>query len=203
MQIFLWLLYVSSNWFSFYDFILSLTKLLHTWLLSNLTQVTMNTRKKLRLAWDLSPQTSISIFHKRYMSKTHNIQARIDVYFMNPRQQKFSFMSHRLISFVKALYWNLFPECTKMRILGVILQNFTGDMPPDPPRMVVPMALPLKLICDVTRLWRHFAPLRKFSAYATGDSQDTVSMTPFGSHLLCAATGVQTLFIIIRVHHIA
>jgi len=33
----------------FYDFILSLTKLLHTWLLSNLTQVTMNTRKKLRL----------------------------------------------------------------------------------------------------------------------------------------------------------
>ena len=152
MQIFLWLLYVSSNWFSFYDFILSLTKLLHTWLLSNLTQVTMNTRKKLRLAWDLSPQTSISIFHKRYMSKTHNIQARIDVYFMNPRQQKFSFMSHRLISFVKALYWNLFPECTKMRILGVILQNFTGGIPPDP-------LLPLKLICDVTRLWRNFAPL--------------------------------------------
>jgi len=35
------------------------------------------------------------------------------------------------------------------------------------------------------------------------DSQDTVSMTPFDSHLLCAATGVQTLFIIIRVHHIA
>jgi len=35
------------------------------------------------------------------------------------------------------------------------------------------------------------------------DSQDTVSMTPFGSHLLCAATGVQTLFVIIRGHHIA
>jgi len=35
------------------------------------------------------------------------------------------------------------------------------------------------------------------------DSQDTVSVTPFDSHLLCAATGVQTLFIIIRVHHIA
>ena len=33
------------------------------------------------------------------------------------------------------------------------------------------------------------------------DSQDTVSMTPFDSHLLCAAIGVQTLFIIIRVHH--
>jgi len=31
-------------------FILSLTKFLHTWLLSNLTQVTMNTRNKLRLA---------------------------------------------------------------------------------------------------------------------------------------------------------
>ena len=35
------------------------------------------------------------------------------------------------------------------------------------------------------------------------DSQDTVSMTLFDSHLLCAATGVQTLFIIIQVHHIA
>ena len=77
MQIFLWLLHVSSPWFSFYDFILSLTILLHTWLLSNLAQVTMNTRKKLRLAWDLSSQTSISIFDKRYMSKTYNIQARI------------------------------------------------------------------------------------------------------------------------------
>ena len=32
---------------------------------------------------------------------------------------------------------------------------------------------------------------------------DTVSMTPFESHLLCAATGVQTLFVIIRVYHIA
>jgi len=29
-------------------------------------------------------------------------------------------------------------------------------MPPDAPRMVVPSALPLKLICDVTRLWRNF-----------------------------------------------
>jgi len=28
------------------------------------------------------------------------------------------------------------------------------------------------------------------------DSQDTVSVTPFDSQLLCAATGVQTLFII-------
>ena len=35
------------------------------------------------------------------------------------------------------------------------------------------------------------------------DSHDTLSMTPFDSHLLCAATGVQTLFVIIRVHHIA
>jgi len=36
--------------------------------------------------------------------------------------------------------------------LGVILQNFPEGMPLDPPRMVVPSALPLKLICDVTRL---------------------------------------------------
>jgi len=36
------------------------------------------------------------------------------------------------------------------------------------------------------------------------DSQDTVCMTPFDSRLpSCAATGVQTPFIIIRVRHIA
>jgi len=35
------------------------------------------------------------------------------------------------------------------------------------------------------------------------DGQDTVSVTPFDSHLLCAATGIRTLFIIIRVQHIA
>ena len=34
--------------------------------------------------------------------------------------------------------------------------------------MVVSLALPLKFICDFTRLWRNFAPPRKFSAYATG-----------------------------------
>jgi len=34
---------------------------------------------------------------------------------------------------------------------------------PVPPTMVV-----LKLICDVTRLWRNLAPPREFSAYATG-----------------------------------
>jgi len=45
-----------------------------------------------------------------------------------------------------------------MRILGVILQNFPGGLSPDLPSMVVPSALPLKLICDVTRLWRIFAP---------------------------------------------
>jgi len=63
--------------FHFTILLCHLTKLLHTWLLSNLTQVTLNTRTKLRLAWDFSPQTSISIFDKRYMSKTYNIQARI------------------------------------------------------------------------------------------------------------------------------
>jgi len=52
----------------------------------------------------LSPQTSISVFDKRHISKTYNIQARIQLYFMSLRQQKFSFLSHRLISLVKALY---------------------------------------------------------------------------------------------------
>jgi len=42
-------------------------------------------------------------------------------------------------------------------------------MPPDPLRIIVPSARPIKLICDVTRLWRNFAPPRKFSAYATVD----------------------------------
>jgi len=41
---------------------------------SALTQVTMNTREKLWLVWDLSPRTSISMFDKRYMSKTYDIQ---------------------------------------------------------------------------------------------------------------------------------
>jgi len=64
----------------------------------------MNTKKKLRLALDLSPQSSISVFDKRYMSKTYNMQAHIYVYFMSLRQQKFSFLSDKLISLVKALY---------------------------------------------------------------------------------------------------
>jgi len=38
------------------------------------------------------------------MSETYNIQARIQVYFMSLSQQKFSFLSHRRISLVKALY---------------------------------------------------------------------------------------------------
>ena len=63
MQIFLWLLYVSSAWFSFYDFILSLTQFLQTWLLSNLTQITMNTKKSLgwREIWTQKLQHASSI----------------------------------------------------------------------------------------------------------------------------------------------
>ena len=48
-------------------------------------------------------------------------------------------------------------------ILGGILQNFPGGVPPDPPTMVV-----LKLIYDVTQWWRNLVPPGKFSAYATG-----------------------------------
>jgi len=40
--------------------------------------------------------------------------------------------------------------------------NFPGGMPSDLPRMAVPLSLPLKLICDVTRLWRNLAPLGNF-----------------------------------------
>ena len=37
--------------------------------------------------------------------------------------------------------------------------------------MVVPLELPLKLICDVTRLWWNLVPRRKFSAYAPEQKQ--------------------------------
>ena len=50
-----------------------------------------------------------------------------------------------------------FQNAQKCVFLGVILQNFPGGMPPYPPRIVVPSALPLKLICDVTRVWRNLA----------------------------------------------
>jgi len=40
--------------------------------------------------------------------------------------------------------------------------EWSREHPPGLPRMVVPSALPLKLICDVTRLWRNFAPLGNF-----------------------------------------
>jgi len=63
-----------------------------------------------------------------------------------------------------------FQNAQRCVFLGVILQNFPGGMPPDPPRMVVSSALPLKLICDVTRLWWNLAPSRKFSAYATAQA---------------------------------
>jgi len=74
---------------------------------------------------------------------------------MSLRQQKISFLSHRLISFVKASYKNLLPECTKMRIFRCNFAKFSRGHSPGPPKMVVPSALPLKLIvtshdCDET-----------------------------------------------------
>jgi len=50
-----------------------------------------------------------------------------------------------------------FQNAPKFVFLGVILQNFPRGMHPDPYRMVVPSALALKLICDVTRLLRNLA----------------------------------------------
>ena len=78
---------------------------------------------------------------------------------MSLRQQKFSFLSHRLLSIVKALYWNLLSKCTKMRIFKSNFAKFSCGHAPGSHRIVVPSALPLKLICDVTRLWRHFNTL--------------------------------------------
>ena len=52
---------------------------------------------------------------------------------------------------------NLLPECTKIRIFRCNFAKFSRGHAPGPPRMVVPSVLPLKLICDVTRLWRNLA----------------------------------------------
>ena len=66
------------------------------------------------------------------MPKTYYIQARIEVYFMSLRQQKSSFLSHRLISLVKALDQNLLPEYTKMRIFKCNLAHFSRGNAPGP-----------------------------------------------------------------------
>ena len=51
---------------------------------------------------------------------------------------------------------------TKMRLFRCNFAKFYWGMPPDPPIMVAPSALP-KLICDVTRLWQNFgAPSETF-----------------------------------------
>jgi len=42
-----------------------------------------------------------------------------------------------------------------MRIFRCNFVKFSQGHDPGPPRMVVPSALPLKLIYDVTRLWHH------------------------------------------------
>jgi len=57
-----------------------------------------------------------------------------------------------------------FQNAQKCIFFGEILQNFPGG---HACRMDVSSALPLKLICDVTRLWQNLYPPRKFSAYAT------------------------------------
>ena len=49
-----------------------------------------------------------------------------------------------------------------MRIFRCNFAIFSRDMPPDHPRMVVPSALTIKLICDEA-----LAPSRKLPAYAT------------------------------------
>ena len=56
----------------------------------------------------------------------------------------------------------MLPECTKMRIFRCNFAKFSRGHVPRPPRMVVPSALPLKLICDVTQLWRNLPPSEVF-----------------------------------------
>jgi len=49
-----------------------------------------------------------------------------------------------------------------MHIFRSNLASFSRGHASGPPRMVVPSALHLKLICDVTGLGRNFAPLGNF-----------------------------------------
>jgi len=51
---------------------------------------------------------------------------------MSLRQQKLSFLSHRLVSLVKALYQNWLPESTKMHIFRRNFAKFSRAMPPEP-----------------------------------------------------------------------
>ena len=69
------------------------------------------------------------------MSKSYNIQARIEIYFMSLRQQKFCFLFQKteIIILVKALYYNLLPECTKMRIFRCNFAKFSLGHAPGPP----------------------------------------------------------------------
>jgi len=48
-----------------------------------------------------------------------------------------------------------FQNAQKMRIFRCNFAKFSQGHLPGPPRMVVPSALPPKMICDVTRLRRH------------------------------------------------
>jgi len=77
---------------------------------------------------------------------------------MRHRQQKFSFLPHRLISLVKALHWDLLPECTKLRIFRCNLAKVSRGYAPGQASPKVDLRHTI-----VTKL----CPLRKFSAYAT------------------------------------
>jgi len=77
---------------------------------------------------------------------------------MRLRQQKLSFLSQRLISLEKALYWNLLPECRKRCSFRCNFAKFSRGHTSRSAGLVVPSALPLKLLCDVTQMWWNFAP---------------------------------------------
>ena len=62
----------------------------------------------------------------------------------------------------KCQHLKLASRMHKMRIFKCNFAKFSRGHGPGPPKMVVPLALPLKLICDVTRLWRNLAPLGNF-----------------------------------------
>jgi len=80
-----------------------------------------------------------------------------------------------------------FQNAQKCVFLGVILQNFPEGMSPDTPRMVVPLALSLKLICNVTWLWRH-AIVAKL-VQTLGNFQHTPLPNRCISHCLTMLTG--------------
>jgi len=121
---------------------------------------------------------------------------------MSLRQQIFSFLSHRLISLVKALYKNLLPECTIMRIFRCNFAKFSLWHSPGTPSNGPAFGTSPKV-----DLWRHTIvtklcpPPRKFSAYgARAAMVSNVSSRIYGT--LCGPLKISGRSLVVHLEHV-